>query len=257
MYISEFRDVELMNEGRSRRRERTSYGRPVRNTILLEIPEQEFRIVQPALEFVNLDVGMALQREGGHIEAAYFLNRGIASMLVSTSDGKSVEVGISGYEDMIGLPLAGGLTEFTHTVLMQIPGDGFRIEARAMERIVGSLPDLQRLLVRRLAVRSILQAQNAGCNRLHDVKKRIARWLLVTHDRLDSHVIITTHDSLSKMVGTDRATVTVAIADLEQIGIIARGRASISITNRRKLERLSCECYALFKRFNPELGLRD
>src|SRR5215472_6690055 len=160
-------------------------------------------------------------------------------MMVETPDGKSVEVGVVGREDMIGLPIAAGLDEFTHSVVVQVPGDGFRVQADAMRQTLGSSPELNRLLLRRLAIRSVELAQNAACNRLHDAKQRLARWLLLIHDRLDSDVIRTTHDFLSKMVGTNRPTVTLAVRDLERDGIIERSRASISIKDRGKLEQQS------------------
>jgi len=125
-----------------------------------------------------------------------------------------------------------------------------------MRQALASSPELSRLLLRRLAIRSVQLAQNAACNRLHDAKQRLARWLLLIHDRLDSDVIRTTHDFLSKMVGTNRPTVTLAVKDIEQDGILERSRPSISIKDRAKLEQQSCECYQVFKAFNSELGLR-
>jgi CRP-like cAMP-binding protein len=224
-------------------------GQLVRNTLLLRIPEQEFLAIQPHLEFVTFENGTTLQREGSRIDAVYFLNKGIGSIIVEAADGKSVEVDMAGHEDMIGLQLAAGLDEFTHSVIAQERGDGFRVRGATMKRILASLPELSRLLLRRLAIRSIVFAQNAACNRL-------PRWLLLTHDRVDSDLIRTTHDYLSRMVGTDRPTVTLAVAELERNGVIQRARASISIDDRRKLEQESCEGYGLFKAFNAELGLR-
>jgi CRP-like cAMP-binding protein len=185
----------------------------------------------------------------------YFLNTGVGSMLIETADGRSVEVGLVGHEDMIGLPVAAGLDEFTYTVIIQVPGDGFRMQADIFKQLLPRLPELRRMLLRRLAIRSIELAQNAACNRLHNIKQRLARWLLLTHDRIDSNLIRTTHDFLSRMVGTDRPTVTLAIADLERDGIIRPGRGSILIENRRRLEQRSCECYGMIQRFNAELGL--
>ena len=231
-------------------------GQPVRNTLLLRIPEQEFLAIQPHLEFVSFENGTTLQREGSRIDDVYFLNKGIGSIIVEAANGKSVEVGMAGHEDMIGLQLAAGLDEFTHSVIAQERGDGFRVRGATMKRILASLPELSRLLLRRLAIRSIVFAQNAACNRLHTVKRRLARWLLLTHDRVDSDLIRTTHDYLSRMVGTDRPTVTLAVAELERNGVIQRARASISIDDRGKLEQESCECYGLFKAFNAESGLR-
>jgi len=229
---------------------------PVRNTLLLQIPEDEFRTILPHLELVEFSNTDRLEREGTRIEAVYFLNGGIGSMIIETSDGRMVEVGLAGREDMIGLPLATGLDEFTFSVVVRVPGDGFRVQGDAMKQLLPEMPELRRLLLRRLAIRSIALAQNAACNRLHNVKQRLARWLLLTHDRLDSNLIRTTHDFLSRMVGTDRPSVTLALAELEREGIIQPSRGSILIENRRKLEQRSCECYSLFRRFNSELGLQ-
>jgi CRP-like cAMP-binding protein len=176
-------------------------------------------------------------------------------MLVETDDGRSVEVGVSGREDMIGLPLAAGLDNFTHSVIVQVPGDGFQVDSDTLRRVLTALPELRRILVRQLGIRSVQFAQNAACNRLHNVRQRMARWLLVAHDRLDSDIINTTHDFLSKMIGTDRPTVSVAIAELERDGILRRARGSIEIINRHQLEQQSCKCYGAFRQFNAELGL--
>jgi len=235
---------------------RIAAGQPVHNLLLLRIPQKEFIALKPHLQFVNLENAVCLEREGSHIDTVYFMNRGIGSMIVETPGGKSVEVGVAGREDMIGLQVAAGLDEFTHSVVVQVPGDGFRLKASALKHLLPCLPELSKLLLRRLAIHSVELAQNAACNRLHNVKQRLARWLLLTHDRLDSNLIRTTHDFLSKLVGTDRPTVTLAVAELERDRIIQRGRASISINNRRKLEKQACECYSVFRSFNAELELR-
>lgn len=236
--------------------ERTASGKPVRNTLLLQIPENEFQTIEPFLEPVDFSNTDRLECEGARIDAVYFLNGGIGSMIIETSDGRSVEVGLSGREDMIGLPLAAGLDEFTFSVVVRVPGNGFRVQGETMKQLLPKLHELRRLLLRRLAIRSVALAQNAACNRLHNVRQRLARWLLLTHDRLDSNLVRTTHDFLSRMVGTDRPSVTLALAELEREGIIQPSRGSILIENRRKLEQISCECYSLFRRFNPELGLQ-
>jgi CRP-like cAMP-binding protein len=230
-------------------------GKPVRNILLRRIPAAEFRALEAHLEPVELRIGDRLEPSGHRIDSVYFLNSGIGSMVIETSDGRSVEVGLVGYEDMIGLPLAAGLDEFAYTVIVQVPGDGFRLSGDTLKQLLPRLPELRRLLLRRLAIRSVELAQNAACNRLHNIKQRLARWLLLTHDRLDSDLIRTTHDILSRLVGTDRPTVTLAMAEFEREGILRPGRGSILIENRRKLEQNSCECYSLFQRFNSELGL--
>ena len=238
------------------RRQRTVNGKAVNNILLLRIPEREFTAIKPFLHFRNFENANWLQREGRPIKAVYFLNSGLGSMIVETSDGRSVEVGVAGREDMIGLPFAVGVDEFSYSSVMQVPGDGFKVPAATMKRLLPTLPELRRLLLRHLGMRALKLAQNAACNRLHNVKERVARWLLLAHDRMDSDIVRITHDFLSKMVGTDRATVSIAASELERARVIRQGRASIAIVNRRKLEAQSCDCYDLFRRLNPELGLR-
>lgn len=224
--------------------------------MLLHVPQQEFRAISPHLEFVRLPQSYQLAREGDQVNAAYFLNEGMASMIIETKDGRSVQVGMAGCEEMIGLPLSGGLDDHTYNIVMQLPGEGFRIPAESIKRLLPQLPELQRQLLRRLAIRAVELAQNTACNRLHNVKERLARWLLSTHDRLSGDVIAMTHDFLSKLVGTDRATVTVTLAQLERCGALRQSRGAITVANRGKLEEASCECYRVYQRFNGELGLR-
>ena len=252
--------VRTMRRGQSRRvrkqgHERTVQGKAVHNILLLRVPDREFSAIKPFLQFKNFRSASWLEREGRPIKAVYFLNSGLGSMIVETSDGRSVEVGVGGREDMIGLPFAVGLDEFSYGVVMQVQGDGFRVPAATMKRLLPTLPELRNLLLRRLGMRALKLAQNAACNRLHNVKERVARWLLLAHDRIDSDIIRITHDFLSKMVGTDRATVSIATSELERAKVIRQGRASIAIVNRQKLEAQSCDCYDLFRRLNPELGL--
>jgi CRP-like cAMP-binding protein len=234
---------------------RTAAGQSVQNTILLQIPDNEFEAIQPHLKFIPLELATCLHREHEFIRAVYFMNRGIVSMLVETDDGRSVEVGVCGREDMVGLGLAAGLERLTHSVIVQVPGDGFQVDAQTLRRVLHSSPGLWRILVLRLGIRAAQLEQNAACNRLHNVRQRLARWLLVTHDLLDSDVIQTTHEFLSKMIGTDRPTVSVAVAELEREGILEHRRGSIVILDREKLERQSCACYGAIKQFSRELGI--
>jgi CRP-like cAMP-binding protein len=232
--------------------QRSILARVVRNTILLRLPPREFEEIRSHVEFCELRQAARLQRDSEPIRFGYFVNSGIASMLMETPDGRSVEVGIAGREEMIGLQVVAGLTDLSYAIIVQVPGSAFRIPARTICKLLPSLPELNRLLIRQLAIRSIQLARNAGCNRLHTVKQRLARWLLVTQDRVESPFIETTHDFLATMVGTDRPSVSVAFRDLESRGVIKRGRGTIAIVNRQLLEKESCECYAVYERFNAE-----
>jgi len=236
--------------------DRAKNGQSVENLVLLGLPEKEFSILAPHLDHVGLENGAVLEREGARIDEVFFINRGVALMIVETVEGKSVEVGLIGRGSMVGLQAAAGMEDFTHGVAMLIPGDAFRVKVDALKDVLPSAPELRRKLLRRLAIRSVELAQNAACNRIHAVKERISRLLLQMHSRLDADLISATHVALSKMVGTDRPTVTLTLAALEKDGAVEAGHASIAITNRKKLEKQACACYLISKRFDAELGLR-
>ncbi|HEY6769693.1 MAG TPA: Crp/Fnr family transcriptional regulator [Candidatus Sulfotelmatobacter sp.] len=234
---------------------RTSAGVAVRNTILLGIPQDEWDVIQPHLEFVSLELGITVLRENERIENVYFINEGLASLIVETLDGRSVEVGVCGREDLVGLSVAAGLDRLYHRVVVQVPGNGFKLPANALLRALDHAPNIRRILMLRLAIRSMQMAQNTACNRLHNIKQRLARWLLSAYDRINSTVISTTHDFLARMVGTDRPSVSVALGALQRDGAISGSRGAISIVDRQRLREQACECYAILEPLNEELGL--
>lgn len=230
-------------------------GWEVRNSILLRIPQAEFEALKPKLEFVALEIGATLEHQNEPMQAAYFINRGIVSKVVEMADGKGVEIGMAGREHMVGLQLAVGLKNLMHSLIVQVPGEGFRITVAALRWALRTLPEFTRILTRRLGIQSVQFARNAACNRLHSVKQRLARWLLMTFDRMDDKTLYTTHDFLSRMVGSDRPSVSLAVAEFQRDGIVHAERGSILLASRRKLEEQSCECYEVFSYFNAELGL--
>lgn len=231
-------------------------GKAVLNALLTRIPDSEFAAIEPHLEFAVFHGGEYLERAGGSITAAYFPNRGICSLLIETSDARSVQVGLAGCEEIIGLTLIGGVDRLPYSVVVQVPGEGFRIVSSTMKRIFTRMPQFTRMLIRHLSIHAVEESQNTACNRLHSLEQRLARLLLMVHDRLDTDDISTTHDFLSKMIGADRTSVSLAVGDFEERGMLTRRRGFISIRSRHTLERESCECYQVFKAFNSELGLR-
>ena len=112
------------------------------------------------------------------------------------------------------------------------------------------------MLSRYAAIRSMQIAQTAACNRLHDIEQRLARWLLMTQDRVDSGELLITHDFLATMLGTDRPTVSVAAGVLQKKKLIEYTRGAVKIVNRKKLEACACECYAIIQQYDGELGVR-
>jgi len=237
--------------------DRTSVeGKPVRNRILLATSDNEYRVIRPDLTYVDLPHHLSLHEPTQSIEFVCFPNRGMVSQVVVTKDGRTVEVGVVGKEGYVGAGLAAGLSRSSVRDIIQVAGDGFRIMANALERILRAAPQLQVLLNRHTGLQGMQVAQTAACNRLHDIQQRLSRWLLMTQDRVDSGVLPITHDFIATMMGTDRSTVSLAASVLQKKGIIEYVRGAVKIVNRRKLEKSACECYGVIQQFEDELGLR-
>jgi len=237
--------------------ERTnSSGKPVGSRVLLSIPDAEFRAIRPYLEFYVLVHHRVLHEPSQKLEFAYFPNSGLVSLVVATEDGKTVEAGVVGNEGMTGVPSAVGLRRNPLREVVQVSGDSFRIKVRDLQAILPTAPQLRMILSRYAVLQWMQIAQTAACNRLHEVQQRLARWLLMAQDRVDSASLPITHDFLATMLGTDRPSVSLAAAMLQRRNIIAYTRGSIKILNRKKLEGFACECYGIIQQLNGELGLK-
>jgi CRP-like cAMP-binding protein len=237
--------------------ERTNVeGKPVRNKVLVAMPENEYKLMRPDLAYIDLPDHLSLHEPTQNIEYVYFPNRGMVSQVVVTKDGRTVEVGVVGNEGYVGAGLAAGLSRSSVREIIQIAGDGFRIMGNALERVLRSAPQLQLILNRHSGLQGMQVAQTAACNRLHDIQQRLSRWLLMTQDRVGSGVLPITHDFIATMMGTDRSTVTMSASVLQKRGIIEYVRSAVKIVNRRKLERSACECYGVIQQFEDDLGLR-
>jgi|ERR1019366_5560158 CRP-like cAMP-binding protein len=154
-------------------------GKPVGNIILLSISDSDYNSLRPHLEYVSLPNHLVLHEAGGKLEFAYFPNRGLISLVVVMEDGKTAEAGIVGKEGFTGTPAAVGLSRSPLQAVVQITGDGFRVEVGALQNALESAPHLQFMLSRYAAIRGMQVAQTATCNRLHDIGQRLARWLLI------------------------------------------------------------------------------
>ena len=125
-----------------------------------------------------------------------------------------------------------------------------------MQNILELTPHLQLMLSRYAAIRGMQVAQTAACNRLHDIEQRLARWLLMTQDRVDSGSLAITHDFLAAMLGTDRSSVSLAAGVLQRKELIEYTRGAVKIVNRKKLEDSACECYGVIRQYDGEIGLK-
>jgi CRP-like cAMP-binding protein len=225
-------------------------GKPVRNKLLLAIPDQEFRKIRSRLQFIELPHHLTLHQPHQIVRFAHFPNAGLISLVVELKDGRSVEAGLLGNEGASGMPAVLGLGRSPLREIVQIAGDAFRVRVNTLRELLPSTPLLQATLNRYAAGLAMQVAQTAACNRLHKIEERLSRWLLIAQDRLDSGIVPITHDFLATMLGTDRPSVTVAAGMLQREGIIEYTRGFVRILNRKKLESFACECYALIKQYN-------
>jgi len=231
-------------------------GNLVYNEILLHLPGAEFELLLPKLEFMRLRTHHMLLEAGHSIKSVYLMNSGLASVLSVMSDGRSVEVGLIGKEGIVGLAVIGGFRRSANRVLAQIDSTAFRLDADVLTGILHRCPQLIRQLQRYAQATVVQTAQISACNRLHQVEQRLARWLLMSQDRINSKFLPLTQDFLAQMLGTRRSSVTLAAGVLQKGGMISYTRGKVTILNRRGLEESACECYRLIQQYLEETNSR-
>jgi CRP-like cAMP-binding protein len=214
--------------------------------------DSEFRSIRAHLEYVALAAHRSLCEPKELFKFAYFPNGGLISIVVVLSDGKTAEAGLVGKEGVSGLPAIGGCRRSPLREIVQISGDAFRIKVGVLRRLLEASPVLDKALKRYTLLQGLQVAQTAACNRLHDTEARLARWLLMAQDRVDSGLLRITHDFLATMLGTDRSTVSLAAGALQEMGIVKYSRGNVRILNRNQLESKACECYRVIQDFNRD-----
>ncbi len=223
-------------------------GKLIGNRILLSLTSEECKKAVSKLEFVRLKLHHVLYEAGEIIKSGYFINSGLMSVLAVQPDGKSVEVGLIGREGFVGSPLLVGFRSSPTRVVTQGDGTAYRCSAEVLEQLIQQCPELGKQL-HRFAHRLAMQTtQIAACNRLHDVEERLARWILMSQDRIQSDHLPLTQEFLGQMLGTRRSSVTVSAGILQKAGLISHTRGSVTILNRQKLEAAACDCYEIVQR---------
>lgn len=222
--------------------------RSVQNEILLSLPTKECAALLSELEFMPMNAYDLLNEMGETIEFCYFMNSGMTSILTVMSDGKGVEVGLTGKEGFIGLPVIVGLKTSPTRAVVQITGSAFRLSTEKLKEALAKCPQLGKRLNRYSQELAMQATQVAACNRIHNVEERLARWLLMSQDRVGGEIVPLTQEFLSHMLGTRRASVTVAAGTLQKAGLIKYARGSVTIVNRSALEDAACECYGNISR---------
>jgi len=213
------------------------------NFLLAALPRTHYRVLAPDLEPAALAYGDVLHEQGQPVREVYFPTTSLVSLLTVAAGHPALEVGMIGREGMVGVTMALGIAVSPVRALVQGSGAALRMEAGRFSGALGESPPLQRALNRFAGGLMAQISQTAACNRFHVVEQRLARWLLMTRDRLRSAEFRLTHEFLSQMLGVRRVGVTQAASALQQRGLIEYRRGEIRILDPRGLEAAACACY--------------
>lgn len=234
------------------------HRRPIANRLLTSLPQEDYERILPDLKAVPLKYRVSLHEPGDKMPYIYFPNTGVISMLTVMEDGVGVEIATIGNEGMADLFVFLGLEESESRLLIQVPGSAMRMESTRFREHVEQIPALRALVGYYAVTLFAFVAQSAACNRMHPIVERCARWLLMTHDRVDADEFPMTHEFLSEMLGVRRPSVSVAAEALQSLGVITYHRGRITVLDRAGLEAASCECYRLIReRFDRLPGRTD
>jgi CRP-like cAMP-binding protein len=215
------------------------------NSILSMLPAGDLRRLQPKLECVQLRFGEEIYATGQRISHVYFPLNSLISLLTAVDARRSLEVGMVGNEGMAGLPLILGVEHSAGGALVQGAGDAIRMDARSFRAEFRENLALQTKLFRYTFALMAQISQTAACNRFHAAEPRLARWLLMTRERVGADEFRLTHALLANMLGLRREGVTEAATSLRQRGLIDYARGAISILDVVGLKRAACSCYAI------------
>lgn len=216
------------------------------NLLLGALSEADRNLLTPHFERVSLEREMVLVAPHERIAHVHFLEGGIASITSLSSDGSRTEIGIFGREGVSGMSLILGADRSPHETFMQVDhSHALRIEASRFLEAVEESSALRRMMLRYVQTMVVQMGQSAVANARHQIEGRLARWLVMCHDRVDGDEIALTHEFMAIMIGAQRSGVTVALHVLEGTGMIRSSRGRVTIVDRCKLEDLAEDSYGL------------
>ncbi len=216
---------------------------PLANRLLASLPAQDFERLKPSLKTLSLAQGQLLSEPGDEVDQVHFPHNGMVSLLVVLKDGNAVECATIGREGVIGATAGLGLHRAIARAVIQLPMVASRISATAFRNAVKDSKPLRDLITRHQEI-MLMQAQvTAGCNALHAVEARLARWILQSRDRADSDTVALTQEFLAEMLAVRRTSVSEVAQKLQSAKLIRYSRGVIEILSHKGLEQKSCECY--------------
>ena len=213
-----------------------------RNLFLKVLPPRELALLKPALQAVELRQGELLGEPGQPVPDVVFIEAGMVSLLTTMQDGTAIEIATLGRESIFGVLSALGNHRSNVRAVVQISGSGWKIRAQDFRTAVEKSRTLRHLVLLSSELALAQMQQTAACNALHSAERRLCRWILQVHDRIDSDVIELTQDFLAQMLAVRRPTVTLIAQSLQSAGLIRYRRGRITITDIAGLEKLACEC---------------
>jgi len=227
------------------------------NRLLGLLPPRDYARLLPHLQRIPLGYRQSLYRANSAIQFVYFIETGVGSLVNTMANGRAAEVGTIGNEGLVGLPIVFGDDRAPTSVYVQVPGAGLKMKAALFKREMARGASMRSVMLRYAHAFFNQVAQSAACNHFHSIDQRCCRWLLMTHDRMQSDEFLLTQEFLAMMLGVQRTGVTVAASALQRAGLIRYSRGNVTIIDRRALLRRSCECYGTSKKeFDRLLGDR-
>jgi CRP-like cAMP-binding protein len=223
----------------------------IRNRLLHKISLQDWDLLGPHLEAVTLKDRQVIEVPTKPISHAYFVETGIASVVAVDAEDHRIEVGVIGFEGMTGVPLIMGDNRAQHSTYMQIGGTGHRMPQEILCSAIARSEGLRALMLKWAQGFMIQTAQTALANGRAKLEQRLARWLLMAHDRMIGDAVPLTHEFLAVMLGVRRAGVTVAIHGFERRGLVTTRRGQLTVANRTGIEQIAGSFYG-----TPEAELR-
>lgn len=226
-----------------------------KNHLLSELPEDSFERILPHLQAVKLPLGKVLYESGDMLDFVYFPTTAIVSLLYVMENGSTAEIGVVGNDGILGIALFMGGNTTPNRAIIQSAGIGYKMKAKDLMDEFTRGGKFHNMLLRYTQALITQISQTAVCNRLHSVEEQLCRWLLLSHDRLESDKLVMTHDLISNMLGVRREGITMAARKLVKRNLIKNFRGTMTILDRAGLEEACCECYEVVNtEYNRLLG---
>ncbi len=223
------------------------------NLLLASLSTESRELIHSQCTPVTLPLRSVLYTANSVPADAYFMTSGLASIVGSTSEGDTAEVGIIGHEGLVGATHLLGPAVVPTECFIQLSGSALKMPYLKLLQLFKSSEEIRMRILEFVQEQTLVLSQLATCNRLHNAEQRLARWLLMVDDSIQSDKIDLTQEFLAQMLGAQRTTVTMVAGTLQRAGLIEYKRGTLHIVNRKELEAAACDCYGVIKKLHSNL----